>query len=120
MRIAIISDIHSNLESLEKALALIGEKEIDKIVCLGDIVGYGANPNECLELLMNTTQYVVLGNHDEAAADLETLDDFNTFAKIAAIWTNRQLTDGNKEFIRKLPYTLEMEGLLFTHASPFE
>lgn len=120
MRIAIISDIHSNLEALEKTLEIIKQKSIDEIVCLGDIVGYGANPNECLSLVKEITSHILLGNHDEAAISLKQIEDFNPYARNAVFWTANQLTDTNKEFLRSLPYKLELNGLLFTHASPFE
>jgi len=120
MRIAIISDIHSNLEALEKALSIIAEKKIEEIVCLGDVVGYGANPNECLSLVRGITSHILLGNHDEAAVNLKNVEDFNPHAQLAAAWTNKTLTDENKKFIEALPYTLELSGLRFVHSSPFE
>ena len=120
MRIAIISDVHSNLEALEKALSIISARHVDNTVCLGDITGYGANPNECLSLVRQNTQYILLGNHDEASVNPTMTEDFNPFARAAAEWTSAQLTDENKDVIRKLPYTLELEGLLFVHSSPYQ
>ena len=120
MRIAIISDIHSNLEGLEKTLDLIKKRTIDEIICLGDIIGYGANPNECIDLVRQATPLVLLGNHDEAAIDLAKTEYFNPFARIAAEWTNRELTEQNITYIRSLPYSLERNGLLFVHSSPYE
>ncbi len=120
MRIAIISDIHSNLEALEKSLELIKEKSVDEILCLGDIIGYGANPNECIDLVRQTTPYVLLGNHDEAAAELSKTEYFNPFARMAAEWTNRELTDENRHFIHGLRFTLSHDNLFFVHASPHE
>jgi predicted phosphodiesterase len=66
MRIAIISDIHSNLQALTKALSIIKNLNVDEIYCLGDIVGYGANPNECVDLVREYATYTVMGNHDHA------------------------------------------------------
>ena len=120
MRIAIISDIHSNLEALEKTLEIIKQKNVDEIVCLGDIVGYGANPNECLSLIRQNTQHIILGNHDEGAVSLRQIEDFNPYARQAAIWTNDHLTEANKEFIQSLPRITDLNGLLFAHSSPFE
>ncbi len=120
MRIAIISDIHSNLEGLEKSLGLIQKQNIDEIICLGDIIGYGANPNECIDLVRKTTNHVLLGNHDEAAIDLSRTEFFNPFARIAAEWTNSELTDMNIDYIHSLPHTLERNGLIFVHSSPYE
>ncbi|HZY10467.1 MAG TPA: metallophosphoesterase family protein [Bacteroidota bacterium] len=120
MRIAIISDIHGNLEALEKAIFLLKEQSIDEIICLGDIVGYGANPNECIALVRQTTPHILLGNHDEAAISLSKTEYFNPYAKAAAEWTNKILTKENEDFIRQLPYMLEMNDLYFVHSSPFE
>lgn len=120
MRIAIISDIHANIEALEKAFEIIETKSIDEIVCLGDIIGYGANPNECLAFVREKTSYILLGNHDEAAIDLSATEYFNPYARIAAEWTSRELTEEHQEFIKKLPYTLELNGSFFVHASPFQ
>ena len=120
MRIAIISDIHANLEALEKALEIIEENEADEVICLGDIIGYGSNPNECIELVRNVTEHVLLGNHDEAAIDLSRTEYFNPFARIAAEWTHKTLTADHREFIEHLPYTVERRGVLFVHSSPYQ
>ncbi len=119
MRIAIISDIHGNLEALKKTVEVLNDSHVDEIICLGDVVGYGANPNECLALVQETTPYILLGNHDEAAIDISKTEYFNPFARVAAEWTNKQLTKENEEFIRNLPHTLERHGLLFVHSSPY-
>jgi predicted phosphodiesterase len=120
MRLAIISDIHSNLAALEKSLAIIAEQHVDAIVCLGDLIGYGANPNECIELVRHATPHILLGNHDEAAVELSRTEYFNPLARAAAEWTHKELTNEHSEFIRQLPYTLELDGLFFVHSSPFE
>lgn len=120
MRLAIISDIHSNLLALQKSLELISERNVDAVVCLGDLIGYGANPNECIGLVRNTTPHILLGNHDEAAIELSKTEFFNPLARVAAEWTSKELTEENADFIRRLPYTLELDGLLFVHSSPFE
>ena len=120
MRIAIISDIHSNLEALDAALALIRTKNVDEIVCLGDIIGYGANPNECIARVREAAGRILLGNHDEAAVDLEKTEYFNPFARIAAEWTNAQLTAENQEFVKGLPFSAILDGIQFVHSSPYE
>jgi diadenosine tetraphosphatase ApaH/serine/threonine PP2A family protein phosphatase len=120
MRIAVISDIHSNLEALQKALEVISGKNIDEVVCLGDTVGYGANPNECLDLVRSVTPHILLGNHDEAAVDPSIAHSFNSHARTAVAWTAKALTDANKEFIKSLPRKFERHEVLFVHASPFE
>ncbi|MGB2867775.1 MAG: metallophosphoesterase family protein [Bacteroidota bacterium] len=118
MRIAIISDIHSNLEALTKAFELIDKESIKEVVCLGDIVGYGANPNECVRLVRDRCKIVLLGNHDAAALDPERADDFNRNAREAALWTNKKLSAESKKMLGKLPMQAEMEDLLFVHSSP--
>ncbi len=120
MKYAIISDIHSNLEALEKALSLIDETGVDEIVCLGDVVGYGANPNECAELIRERCSATVLGNHDAAALDPSLAHDFNSIARRAVVWTAGQLTEENREFLRSLPMTVRKEEMLFVHSSPHQ
>jgi putative phosphoesterase len=118
MRIAIISDIHSNLEALQKVEELINKMDVDKIVCLGDIVGYGANPQECLKIVRELTPHIVMGNHDQAAASLAYTKTFTPFAKTAAVWTNAMLSESEKKFLLNLPLSIELEGITFVHASP--
>ena len=97
MPIAIISDIHGNLEALGVALDYIKEKGIGTVYCLGDIVGYGPNPNECVTLLSDLCSAVVIGNHDHAAIGLTSTEYFNDFAKISTHWTINNLTEENKD-----------------------
>jgi diadenosine tetraphosphatase ApaH/serine/threonine PP2A family protein phosphatase len=118
MRVAIISDIHSNLEALQKALEIIDEKKVEEIVCLGDLVGYGANPNECVELTRKRASRILLGNHDQAAFDLSQTEHFNRHARTAAYWTNQTLTQENLEFLKSLPFQHVIDDLTFVHASP--
>lgn len=120
MRIAIISDIHSNLEALTKALMVIDQNNIDQILCLGDVVGYGANPNECLDLVRERCSAVLLGNHDKASVDLVEAAEFTIHARLAIEWTARILSDEHKQFIQNLPLTSRLDDLFFVHASPFE
>ena len=120
MRVAIISDIHSNLEALQKALEIIDEKKIEEIICLGDLVGYGANPNECIELTRKRACCVLLGNHDQAAFDLSQTEHFNRHARTAAYWTNQTLTPENLEYLKGLPFRHVIDDLTFVHASPRE
>ena len=120
MRLAIVSDIHANLEALQTALEIIKNQRIDQIICLGDVVGYGANPNECLTLIQREAAVTLLGNHDQACIDASAMSSFNPFARVAAQWTFNQLREDNKDYLRNLPYTWESEGLFFVHASPYE
>jgi predicted phosphodiesterase len=120
MRIAIISDIHGNLEALQAVLNYIQEQEITEVYCLGDIVGYGANPNECLELITRVCTRVVIGNHDHAAIGLTNVNYFNDFAKVSAYWTYNALSDENKNYLMSLDFTWQNEKMLLVHATPFE
>jgi diadenosine tetraphosphatase ApaH/serine/threonine PP2A family protein phosphatase len=120
MRFAIISDIHSNLEALNKALAIIDSRSIDSIVCLGDIVGYGANPNECVEIVAKRCSTILLGNHDAAALDQSVAKSFTTYARLSAEWTSENLLPAHKDFLKSLPLTELKEGAFLVHASPFE
>lgn len=119
MKYAIISDIHSNLEALNKALSIIDEKQVDEIICLGDVVGYGANPNECVEIVRNRCSAVVLGNHDAAALDISMAHDFNAIARRAVFWTSEKLSPESKDFLSTLPMTIQKNELLFVHSSPY-
>jgi predicted phosphodiesterase len=120
MRLAVLSDIHSNLQGLQKSLEIVSQKNVDAVVCLGDLIGYGANPNECIELVRKTTEHILLGNHDEAAIELSKTEYFNPLARTAAEWTSKELTKEHVEFIQRLPFTLELDGSLFVHSSPYE
>jgi putative phosphoesterase len=118
MRIAIISDIHSNLEALTKALEIIDQQSVDEIICLGDIVGYGANPNECVELIHQRCSMVIKGNHDEAVFNTRITKYFTDDARAAIMWTCTQLTEENTHYLRTLPLSNHKEDILFVHASP--
>ena len=120
MRIAIISDIHSNLEALTSALEIIDAEHVDQLVCLGDVVGYGANPNECIDIVRSRCSTVLLGNHDAAAIDLAVANQFTLNAQLSAIWTFGNLIEDNKAFLKNLPHTRKMGDVLLSHASPFE
>lgn len=120
MRLAIISDIHSNLEALQSALAAIDKESVDEIVCLGDIVGYGANPNECLHLVRERCSTILLGNHDAAAIDLSVANQFTIHARFSAVWTFSALSEQHKTFLQSLPRMRPRGEILFSHASPFE
>ncbi|OGP14132.1 MAG: hypothetical protein A2052_06685 [Deltaproteobacteria bacterium GWA2_54_12] len=120
MRLAIISDIHSNLEALNKSLSIIDSRKVDSILCLGDVVGYGANPNECVEIVKKRCSTVLLGNHDAAAIDLTIAKQFTTYARLSAEWTAGHLLPEHRSFLESLPLTSSKEGVFLVHASPFE
>ncbi len=94
------------------------QEHVDRTIFLGDIVGYGANPNECIEQLQTLTNYAVAGNHDWAAAGKQAVDTFNAVAGDALAWTCAQLTRKNKLFLLSLPLILDVNELLCVHATP--
>ena len=102
---AILSDIHGNLEAFDAVLNHTRENVVERYVCLGDIVGYGANPKECLERIQSLNCTVCAGNHDHAATNLMDTSTFNPYAKKAVTWTQEQLSEEGMKSIRKLPYT---------------
>jgi len=118
MRVAIISDIHSNLEALEAVLEDAGEQRIDEFYCLGDIVGYGANPNECLQRVRDLTEQVVAGNHDHAVVGLTDISYFNLHARRAVTWTTETLLKEHSEYLRRLPFSLQRGQIFLVHATP--
>ena len=120
MRIAMIGDIHGNLEALEAALEATQREGVDGIFCLGDVVGYGANPNECVALLRERAIPCLLGNHDAAACGLESAEDFNPVARAALDWTRTTLSEEHREYLRSLPERnlLPDGGPLLVHGSP--
>jgi predicted phosphodiesterase len=118
MRIALLSDIHSNLEALTKALEIIDQKSVDEIICLGDIVGYGANPNECIELIRQRCSAVLKGNHDEALLNESVTARFTEDARSAIVWTRKQISKEYISYFRTLSLSIIKDDLLFVHASP--
>lgn len=91
---------------------------VDAFVCLGDIVGYAANPNECVEIVRNLTSHVIAGNHDRAAVGLTNTDYFNPIAKSAIVWTARTLSKENAQYLKGLQLTLKLGNAHFVHSSP--
>jgi predicted phosphodiesterase len=117
MRTAVISDIHANLEALTAALNRIRTLQVDKTVCLGDIVGYNANPNECIDIMRSEKIMCVLGNHDAAASGLEEPDLFNPLARTAVLWTREQLTDENRQHLIDLQRERSVRDFYLFHGS---
>lgn len=117
-RYAIVSDIHGNLESLQHALTLVGADE--SLLSLGDTVGYGPNPNECVRLLRERVAAAVLGNHDLAAAENFGVEYFNDAAKEAITWTQSVLDAENRAWLDTLPYELRFPEFLMVHGAPVD
>lgn len=117
---AVLSDIHSNLEALEAVLADAGRAGASEILCLGDFVGYGASPNECIERLRPIVTAAVAGNHDVAVCGRIRLGSFGSNAAQAANWTGTVLTPQCQAYLESLPITVRHAGALLVHASPSE
>ncbi|MBI1983284.1 MAG: metallophosphoesterase family protein [Acidobacteria bacterium] len=118
MRYLILSDIHANLEALEKCMEL-AEGKYGEVLCLGDLVGYGPDPNRVIETVRPMAKIIIRGNHDKACAGITTGDDFNLYARLATQWTRDQLTPENFAFLRDLPAgPVYVNGLALVHGSP--
>ncbi len=117
MRLAVISDIHGNLEALRSVLGRIDESRCDEIWCLGDIVGYGADPSACIELVRERCSLVVAGNHDTAATRDQIPPGYNSLARQALLWTKARLSSDEVTWLRSLPVTALRFSCLACHGS---
>lgn len=120
MFFAVISDVHSNLEALDRVLEDIRRRKIKDIFFLGDAVGYGPNPNECVERLSKTCKILLAGNHDWGALGLTNIAYFNEYARFAIEWTRNVLTEENKKILNSFPIKKEFNRMLFVHSTPKE
>jgi len=118
LRYAIISDIHANIQALQEVLKLIDTLEVDSLVCLGDIVGYGGDPSPCIELIRQRCPEVIMGNHDAAAVGLTPIDYFNPAAQEAAIWTSEVLSAQERKYLTQLPFQATFEKFEIVHSTP--
>lgn len=118
MRVAVISDIHGNLHALEAVFADVDGERVDEIWCLGDIVGYGARPNECCELVRERSALVLCGNHDLAVLGSLDVADFSGDAGAAARWTADVLGDEQRAWLSTLEPLARREEIELYHASP--
>lgn len=120
MRYLIVSDLHSNWEALDAVLQVTAGR-YDAVLCCGDLVGYGADPNAITDWARANVVAVVRGNHDRASVGLEDLEWFNASARAAALWTERQLTPENAAYIRALPRgPLPVASFEIVHGSPMD
>ncbi len=117
MRFAILSDIHGNLEALEAVLADARAQHCTHYVCLGDIVGYNANPSECVQRIQELECPVVKGNHDEQASSNFSTEDFNELAEEAIGWTREHLSREEKEWLADLRLTRQVRDFTIVHAT---
>ena len=121
MKLAIISDIHGNFHALKKALEIIDKKKISEVICLGDLVDYGANPNECILHVEAKCRISLLGNHDEAALDISQAEDhFTELALTSTKWTIKTLADSCRKYLTRRPLKHEEFDVMFVHSSPKE
>lgn len=118
MRVAVFSDIHSNLEALEAVLDHALGQKVDRYVCLGDVVGYGANPNECIDLIKSLPDCpCLLGNHD--AAVLGIPNNMRNDARRVILWTREILTDRNMCFLKEMEDLIKWDNISFCHSNPY-
>jgi predicted phosphodiesterase len=117
MRYAILGDVHANLEALDAVLETLQKDKIDSYISVGDIVGYGADPVECLKKIRQVAKIIVAGNHDFAAVGKLNIDFFNTYAKQSALWTREQLTEMDREFLRNMKLVDYLDTFAITHSS---
>lgn len=120
MRYIIFSDLHSNLEALKQFEKEISSIPFDRLICLGDIVGYGADPNPCVEWVRKNADIAVAGNHDSAVVEKTDVSYFNEYAIAACEWTQKKMTSKNKKFLESLPMDHEEDGIYWVHASPYQ
>jgi diadenosine tetraphosphatase ApaH/serine/threonine PP2A family protein phosphatase len=120
MRVAILSDIHSNLAALEAVCAEIQARGITTVWCLGDIIGYGAHPNQCTAIIRSLCPVVVAGNHDWGVVGSAPIDGFNHSALAAIQWTRTELADEHCEYLRGLPLIATGHACTLAHSSPRE
>ena len=118
MKTAFICCIHGNLQALEAVGADIAAQKADRVFCLGDVVGYGANPHECVDYVQTRKWPVLMGNHEAAIIDPAIADDFNPMAKLTLYYTMGALNKNDRAWIRTLPATLEEAGFQLAHGFP--
>lgn len=121
MRAVIVADIHSNLDAFQSVLRDAEARGgVDEVWCLGDIVGYGPQPRECIALLKEYNHLCVAGNHDWAAVGKIDISDFNSYAAEACMWTSQQLQQGEKGYLTNLPLHVFKDDFTLVHGSPRE
>jgi len=117
---AIISDIHGNFEALQAVISDSKKNNVDEIFCLGDIVGYCSDPNDCIDLVNKECSVTVIGNHDSAVLNASQGRNFNFHAKAALDWTIKHLTVQSNNFLKNLPFYIIKEEMHIVHSSPQE
>jgi diadenosine tetraphosphatase ApaH/serine/threonine PP2A family protein phosphatase len=120
MRVGILSDIHSNIEALEAVLEKAKDEGVERFVCLGDVVGYGADPNPCCDVLKDILDFCLLGNHDAAVIGAMEESYYYEEARQALRWTRNRLSPENLRWLYTLPYTYEEGDYGYFHAAPIQ
>jgi diadenosine tetraphosphatase ApaH/serine/threonine PP2A family protein phosphatase len=120
MKTALISDIHGNLEALKAVFADFRSRGVERVYSLGDVVGYGPEPEGCLDLLRREAEVQLMGNHDAAVVEMTSVNEFNENARLAVEWSRKVMKEESLDFIRGLPYVARRDGLLLVHSSPEE
>ena len=120
MKIALLSDIHGNLEALTAVLKDVEDHSIDQIASLGDVIGYGADPVPCLDLVRSACDIRLMGNHEAAVLGTQSTEQYNSAARAATDWTRRSLSDSDLEFISSFDLQSSIGRATMVHASPYE
>ncbi|MCB9366991.1 MAG: metallophosphoesterase family protein [Calditrichaeota bacterium] len=118
MKLGIISDIHGNLPALEAVIEDCQKQALETIVCLGDVVGYGASPNECCDLVREVCSVCVMGNHDSALCGFTPMQFFNAYARTAIEWTSVNIEESHLTWLKGLQLVHSLESVLLVHATP--
>ncbi len=116
-KIAIISDIHANIEALSKVIEDIEKENVKEVICLGDIVGYGPDPEKAIEIIKDFANYIIRGNHDEGLIDESITFDFNIYAIEALKWQRKVIKEKDFQFLKNLPYFLKFEKFEIVHGA---
>ena len=120
MRYGIISDIHGNLEALTASLKSLEKENIDEYICLGDVVGYGANPEECCQIVRSLAKITILGNHDAAVSSRMDYSYYYDAARHALDWCKERVSDETLVWLTSLPYSKRVGDVEFCHGSPIQ
>ena len=118
MRYGLISDIHGNLEALQAVYLEIDRLDVDDVLCLGDVIGYGPDPEKCIELVRERASVILAGNHDHAPIGLVDVTYFNSYAKQAVEWTTAQISQETRDFLESCPLIHEFERFTIVHSTP--
>lgn len=118
MRYGLISDIHGNLEALEAVMKELDKLDVDEVLCLGDVIGYGPDPEKCLEVVRERAKIILAGNHDHAPLGLVDISYFNSYAKRAVEWTAVQLSEASRRFLESRPLKHVLDNFTIVHATP--